>query len=337
VERFNPYKDNYSQWISGDYWSKNGSTIGFDMTTKSTLAELGFNYNQFLSFAANYQHNDFPGAHNDAYTFASSFIFSNAFEWHGNVFSFGNIRANYGKADFMNNVTFPVAFPYDRFDLGSAAIGGSKFEAGGDFGFLNGRITLTANRFYNVNDNTYLWVMVPNGSNFSNYVLIDIGETNIKGWELLAGAKIMDKSNLKWSARINWSNSKTITKPDVYLTNNMEINPGWESGILNQFEIKQWFVSFLIDTRYDADYMVLDRIDGGMPVYRIDEVSQTKLRDLSVGYTLPTTQTNGTLIRISVSGRNLWTIQTTADSDFENTMGSYSTMKNFSVSIGATF
>lgn len=334
VDKSDPYREGYSRQIyEGQNVSQAGQTASYGIRTKSGLGEVGLNYKNLLLLNLNYQHNDFGNDEvNDTYTAATAFVFSEAFHWKSNGFSLGRLRFNYGKSDLVNNTTFPFDIAFNYLETGKFATAGTNLEAGVDFGFVNNRFTLSTNWFTNVDDDTYAWVLRPWGPNGSQYYLVNFGEMLTKGWEIVGGAEIINQKNLTWSVKLTWGNYASTLEENPWGTST-DASSNWRGGLLNQLQVKNWFVSMLIESRFDPGYVT----SSGDVYFLVDDATQTKLRDLSVGYTMSPSAGVLKNLRISISGRNLWTIDSSTDQDIENTYGIYSTLKNVSLSVAGTF
>jgi hypothetical protein len=329
IEKYNPLLDYYMIQITGqDNVSESAQWMKFESETKSLLAEVGFNVKDYFSTTVNFQHSEFTGDESNTYVVSTGLIFSEAFNWKTTGFSFGKLRLNYGKSDITNNAVFP--FDFDYFGVGGLPIDGTNFEAGIDLGFANNKLSFTVNRFYNLDEHSYSTDPFYPGLN-------DLGEMSTSGWDIILGTKLINSSNFTWSSKINWGTIKTkLEDHDDGQDDSDGIN--WQGGFLNQFNAGNWFMSFLIDARHDKAIMQVDYIDG-MPIYRFQDGSQVKLRDLSVGYNLTSDVLHSNVInkiRLSLSARNLWTISK-SNADLEQTFFSYSLLKTFSLSACATF
>lgn len=89
----------------------------------------------------------------------------------------------------------------------------TTYNAGLDFGFLNGKITGTFDYYYRETNNLLNKVTAPAGTNFSNELLTNVGTLVNKGVELSLTAHPISTKDLNWTVGYNISyNKNTITK-----------------------------------------------------------------------------------------------------------------------------
>ena len=89
----------------------------------------------------------------------------------------------------------------------------TTYNAGLDFGFLNGKITGSLDYYYRKTDNLLNTVTAPAGTNFSNELLTNVGTLVNKGLELTLSAHPISTKDLNWTIGYNISyNKNTITK-----------------------------------------------------------------------------------------------------------------------------
>jgi len=92
----------------------------------------------------------------------------------------------------------------------------SSFNAGLDFGFLKDKITGSLNYYTQTCDRLIVMAMIPNGSNLSNYIMLNTGKLENKGWELALNTKIISSKNWRWEVSGNWAyNQNKIKTPTV--------------------------------------------------------------------------------------------------------------------------
>jgi iron complex outermembrane receptor protein len=95
----------------------------------------------------------------------------------------------------------------------------TTYNAGIDFGFLDGRIYGSFDYYYRKTKDLLNFIPVPAGSNLTNYLLTNIGDLENKGVEFSINAVVISKKDLSWSVGFNASsNSNKITK--LTATNN---------------------------------------------------------------------------------------------------------------------
>lgn len=89
----------------------------------------------------------------------------------------------------------------------------TTWNAGIDFGFLNGRITGTLDYYYRETNDLINTVYIPTGMNFSNMLTSNVGSLRNQGVEFSINAKPIVTDNFVWDLgyNITWNNNK-ITK-----------------------------------------------------------------------------------------------------------------------------
>ena len=89
----------------------------------------------------------------------------------------------------------------------------TTWNAGIDFGFLNGRITGTLDYYYRETNDLINTVYIPTGMNFSNMLTSNVGSLRNQGVEFSINAKPIVTDDFVWDLgyNITWSNNK-ITK-----------------------------------------------------------------------------------------------------------------------------
>jgi hypothetical protein len=328
--------------------------------TTSILGGVGLQFKNYLFTDFNYRQDYFSvyGSDNNTaptYSINASFIFSDAFNIENSWFSFGKVRASYGK----NSVAIRQGYPdewsgtqtnaYPNPDLHASAK--QMFESGIDLNFLQSRITLNTSYFSDYHDQMASRLPVPTGATGVGYVLANFWTLDTKGWEIILGATSFKKSNFSMETKLIWSAYKTklesstnlnlgntsvpVIRGGVVVVSQNSGNqsqvvslgnpyPDWTGSLLNQIKFKNFFTSFLIDVReggvfYNVDY------SSSFPTVSVEDGSIAKLRDLSIGYRLSSGMLDKLSIReaqFSVSGRNMWTIYSESDRDVEGSAGS---------------
>ncbi len=110
----------------------------------------------------------------------------------------------------------------------------ATWNGGIDYGFLNNRIFGAIDLYYKKTSNLLNTVPIPAGSNFSSYLLVNVGNMTNKGVEFAIGGSPVLTRDWKWNVNFNiaWNTNKitklTATKDTVYVgavqTNNVQIN-----------------------------------------------------------------------------------------------------------------
>ena len=124
------------------------------------------------------------------------------------------LRASYGKVGNTDIGNYPYLGLYNSFKyadyngIGYSQAGNDQLQwetntkknFGADFGFLNNRITLSADYFINENDGLILAVpLSPSLGVPGNFVNKNIGSMENKGFEFTANADIIKSSDFRWS------------------------------------------------------------------------------------------------------------------------------------------
>ncbi len=89
----------------------------------------------------------------------------------------------------------------------------ATWNGGIDYGFLNNRIWGAIDVYYKKTTNLLNTVPVPAGSNFSSYLLVNVGDMTNKGAEFAIGASPVRGRDWKWNINFNIAyNANKITK-----------------------------------------------------------------------------------------------------------------------------
>ena len=79
----------------------------------------------------------------------------------------------------------------------------TTYNVGLDYGLFDGRVTGAIEAFYKKSNDLLVATALPDGGNFSNVGVQNIGDLTVKGIEFAIDAKIVDKDNLKWNVNFN--------------------------------------------------------------------------------------------------------------------------------------
>lgn len=121
------------------------------------------------------------------------------------------------KIVFLSDLKFQISYgktgvgqPSDnkKYNLQHEEI--SSFNAGLGFGFLKDKITGSLNYYTQTCDR--LIVMIPNSPNLSNYIMLNTGKLENKGWELALNTQIISSKNWNWNVSGNWAYNKSKVK-----------------------------------------------------------------------------------------------------------------------------
>ena len=117
----------------------------------------------------------------------------------GSEYQFGN-----------NNYNMASAYAYDANIKWEQT---ATWNGGLDYGFLNNRIYGSIDLYYKKTSNLLNTVPVPAGSNFSNTLLVNVGNMTNKGIEFAIGASPVRTKYWKWNVAFNIAyNANEITK-----------------------------------------------------------------------------------------------------------------------------
>ncbi len=84
---------------------------------------------------------------------------------------------------------------------------------GFDFGFLDGRISGSVDYYERLTEDLINNIAIPNGSNFSNFLLTNVGELENKGWEAALNLIPISTENLYWELGFTFThNTNEILK-----------------------------------------------------------------------------------------------------------------------------
>ena len=88
----------------------------------------------------------------------------------------------------------------------------ATYNAGLDFGFLENRITFSADAYFKKTKDLLAFIPVPIGSNLTNGILTNVGNIENRGVELSLSAAVINTKNFRWDANFNATfNKSTIT------------------------------------------------------------------------------------------------------------------------------
>jgi iron complex outermembrane receptor protein len=107
----------------------------------------------------------------------------------------------------------------------------TNYNIGLDMGAFNNRLTATVDVYKRVTNNLLNNIPVAAGSNFTNYLLTNIGSLENKGVEFTVGGRPIETKNFKWDLSYNASyNHNEITKLTRATTANYGVAGGDISG-----------------------------------------------------------------------------------------------------------
>ncbi|MCU0390894.1 MAG: SusC/RagA family TonB-linked outer membrane protein [Thermoflexibacter sp.] len=110
-----------------------------------------------------------------------------------------------------------------------------SYEIGTELGFLRNRLTLDATYFVQESRNQITTIPISNATGFASFVA-NAGVIENRGFELLLNGRIIDNTNFRWSASLNWSRLRGTVKtmPDgireIIFQNDVIVNKIVEGG-----------------------------------------------------------------------------------------------------------
>jgi len=152
-------------------------------------------------------------------------------------YSLGNPSAQYAFGSTYYEMYRPGAF-YPGRTWESTATTNLAF----DFGFLNDRITGSLDLYYRKTKNLLATTNEPEGTNFSNTIVANVGDMQDKGAELSINAKLINTKDIAWSAGVNATlNRNKITSLTAVPNPNFPGLPqgGIAGGLGNNIQIDQ--------------------------------------------------------------------------------------------------
>lgn len=79
----------------------------------------------------------------------------------------------------------------------------TTYNAGLDYGLFNNRITGAIDAFYKLSDDLFTEAAIPDGANFSNRIIQNIGSFSTKGLEFSLSADVVKKDDFNWNVTFN--------------------------------------------------------------------------------------------------------------------------------------
>lgn len=251
------------------------------------MMQANMNYARLLHFSTHYKHGSHSNSSNgnvlaDAYSISSAFVFS---ELVGTPFlSFGKIRASIGEHTALPFSAYPVintdyySLPFEVRSVYRV----KNFESGFDFGFLASRLTVTLNYFKN-----FERYDLQNNSSMAPDQYFNTG------LELDSRYKVIDDPALLFESGLVISNSK------IRFDRNNSVGdyskPFLKAGWFNKLNYNSIVATMLVEA--------VDNYTWYASNMGFVSSSFVKLRDISIGFKLPTQSAYSTTV--SLSGRNL--------------------------------
>jgi iron complex outermembrane receptor protein len=100
----------------------------------------------------------------------------------------------------------------------------TTYNAGVDYGFLNGRLNGSVDAYYKETKDLLSKVNIPVGTNFNNQLTTNVGNMEVKGLEANINFKAIAKENQSWDLGLNFAfNKRKVT--------NLTLNPDPDSKV----------------------------------------------------------------------------------------------------------
>ncbi|UII25255.1 TonB-dependent receptor [Fulvivirga maritima] len=123
------------------------------------------------------------------------------------------VTTSNGLARYPFGNTFYNTIRYNGYDANLKWEETVTYNAGIDFGFLDGRINGSLDYYYRKTNDLLNEIPIPIGTNFTNEILTNVGNLENQGFELGLNAVIINKGPLRWDFGFNLTrNVNKITK-----------------------------------------------------------------------------------------------------------------------------
>ncbi|UII19217.1 SusC/RagA family TonB-linked outer membrane protein [Fulvivirga ligni] len=118
-----------------------------------------------------------------------------------------------GRARYPFGNTYYNTIRYNGYDANLKWEETVTYNAGVDFGFLDGRINGSFDYYIRKTDDLLNVIPIPIGTNFTNEILTNVGNLENKGLELSLNAILVDGDKFRWDAGFNLTrNQNKVTK-----------------------------------------------------------------------------------------------------------------------------
>ena len=115
----------------------------------------------------------------------------------------------------------------------------SSYNAGLDFGFLNGRINGTLEYYYKKTKDLLFTVSIPAGTNLTDRVLTNIGELENRGIELSLDGYVFNTRDFSWNIGFNIANNKNKVLAIDQVSDQGVLTGDISGGVGNKIQILQ--------------------------------------------------------------------------------------------------
>ena len=231
--------------------SGNPSTAMYDkkLESNSVFTNANFSFKNYLFLNGSFRNDWSSTLPSEEWSYAyysggMSFIFSDAFGLKSDLFSFGKLRASYGvvgndtdpyrldpvyasSSDLYNGITQyyvsrelpPVLLKPER---------SYSMEGGIELRFLNDRFGIDFTAYNTRNTNQILGVDITPSSGYES-MLINAGEIQTQGIEIISNLGFVDTKNFKWNMTINWSTYQNVVNKLYGDLESYQFSTSWAS------------------------------------------------------------------------------------------------------------
>lgn len=257
-------------------------------------ANIGYKDVLFLDLTARNDWSSTLPVESNSYFYPSAslgFIFTDALGMESNILSYGKLRASYAQVGgtagaYSLQGTFSAADPFNGqprltytntlAPLGLKPQQKKSIEFGGEFKFLNNRVSLDATYYKENTINQILNIDISRTTGFTSKT-INAGNLQNEGIELVMNIIPIQKKDFSWDITANWSTNKNVVKE---LTGDMEYlylyNGSWgmqvharvgeEYGQMWGYDIVKEHETEVLDKNGEVDYILY----SGRPVVNKD-------------------------------------------------------------------
>ena len=110
------------------------------------------------------------------------------------------------------------------------------YNAGIDYGFMNGRISGTVDVYYKKTKDLLSTIPIPVGTNFSNFLLTNVGNMENRGVEFSINAEAVRTKDLSWSVGFNYTyNKNKVTNLTAFPDETYLIEQGGITGATGNY------------------------------------------------------------------------------------------------------
>lgn len=122
-------------------------------------------------------------------------------------------RSSNPLARYQLGTTFYTTLRPEPYDANLKWEETTTYNVGIDFGFANDRLTGSIELFKKETDDLLNFIAIPNGVNFSNFLLTNVGSMENNGIEVTMSYNVIERSDLNWNVGVNFTSiNSEITK-----------------------------------------------------------------------------------------------------------------------------